>query len=893
MTHDPKVASASADVTLTPARWHQISEIAADCLEIADEAEREAHLLRACGDDDALRERVRSVIKADASAKQRGALSRTRLASAVGAALGARDSSTQSWIGRRLGAYEITSEIAQGGMGAVFKATRADAAFNKQVAIKLIRDGVGGQQSADIAARFRAERQILASLDHPNIARLIDGGSSDDGHPYLVMEYVDGQPINVYAQSHNLSIAKKLALFQSVCSAVQFAHQRLVVHRDLKPSNILVTESGDVKLLDFGIAKLLEPPSLDPANAAPTVIAMTPAYASPEQVKGETITTASDVYALGVILYELLTGHSPYKAKATQPLELAKEICEQEPARPSTVVTHTTQATGDPPPVDETAIKRLQKGLRGDLDNIVLMALRKEPARRYASVLQLAEDVRRHTENLPVSARADTFAYRGSKFVQRNRWAVLFASLAAVGLLGGIVATTYQARVARAAQVKAERHFTDIRQISNTMLFELFDEIREVPGTLKAQQSLLKKATDYLDRLAGDAVDDAELLAEAGVGFGKLAQLYANVLLQDQAADQYARRSLSLLDQAFAIKPDSATIALSLTQAYARHGQILDGLRKDNEAVAMLEKAIAFSAALPLPLQTVDQKLARGRAWFNLNTTTALTNVLDRRIIALNEARTIFDEIAKDAATTPLAEEAQRLSLIASTSLAGAEMGKPGNAGLAAAYDAIQRAVAGHTERIRSAQGGSAAVREKKSLALAHIRLATVLQRMGRGSERLDSLRLAERYGDELVNADPADMHSQLIRLSANTAMLEALYDETQIGQVVTLAAGVLARLDQLPEQVREQLQGKNIRGSVLITLGRAQAALAENDKQTNAARLAYWQDALKNLTTGLETQMSIKALFQDGEAKAFDDTRKAIARAESEIARLSKIQGR
>ncbi len=895
MTNPAGGQSGFSDTTLSPARWHQISEIAADCLEISGEAEREAHLLRACGDDNALLARVRSVLRADASAKKLGALSRTRVASAVGVALGASDSSTQNWIGRRLGAYEIVSEIAQGGMGAVFKAIRADAAFNKEVAIKLIRDGVGGQQNADIAARFRAERQILASLDHPNIARLIDGGSSDDGHPYLVMEYVDGQPINVYARTHNLSLAQKLTLFQSVCSAVQFAHQHLVVHRDLKPSNILVTESGEVKLLDFGIAKLLEPTVFEQAGAAPTVIAMTPAYASPEQVKGETITTASDVYALGVILYELLTGHSPYKAKATQPLELAKEICEQDPARPSTVVTQSTPSTNQKaelPPVDETAIKRLQKGLRGDLDNIVLMALRKEPARRYASVQQLAEDVRRHTESLPVSARADTFAYRGTKFVERNRWAVMFASIAAAGLLAGIVATTYQARVARAAQAKAERHFTDIRQISNTMLFELFDEIHEVPGTLKAQQSLLKKATEYLDRLAGDAVDDADLLAEAGVGFGKLAQLYANILLQDESADQYARRSLDLLAKAFASKPDSPAIALSLTQAYARHGQILDGLRKDPEAVAMLEKAIAFSAALAPPLQTVEQRLARGRAWFNLNTTTALTNLLDRRIEALSNARTIFDEIAKDSAT-PLAGEAQRLSLIASTSLAGAEMGKPNNAGLAAAYDAIQRAVAGHSERLRSGKAGSAAVREKKSLALAHVRLATVLQRMGRGIERLDSLRLAERYGAELVDADPADMHAQLVRLSANTAMLEALYDETQIGQVMTLAADVLARLDQLPEQVREQIQGKNIRGSVLITLGRAQAALAENEKQTDAARLALWEDALKNLTAGLETQMSIKSLFQNDEAKAMDDTRKAIARAENEIDRLSKIPSR
>ena len=188
MTHDSSGASGSADTTLSPARWHQISEIAADCLEIDNEAEREAHLLRACGDDDALRGRVRSVLKADARAKQIGALSRTRVASAVGVALGASDSSTQSWVGRRLGAYEIISQIAQGGMGAVFKAIRADAAFTKEVAVKLIRDGVGGQQSAAIVARFRAERQILASLEHPNIARLIDGGSSVDGHPYLVME---------------------------------------------------------------------------------------------------------------------------------------------------------------------------------------------------------------------------------------------------------------------------------------------------------------------------------------------------------------------------------------------------------------------------------------------------------------------------------------------------------------------------------------------------------------------------------------------------------------------------------------------------------------------------------------------------------------------------------
>ena len=287
--------------------------------------------------------------------------------------------------------------------------------------------------------------------------RLIDGGSTTEGWPFLVIEFVDGEPITAYAARHALDVNARLDVFGSVCASVHFAHQRLVVHRDLKPRNIFVNQQGEVKLLDFGIAKLPQAPAPDGTpDAATTMLAMTPTYASPEQIRNEKITTASDVYALGVVLYELLTGQSPYKSKKTQPLDLAKEICETDPERPSTVVGRTdAAATQQSPSAEPINVKRLQRGLRGDLDNIVLMALRKDPLRRYLSAEQLAEDIRRYQQDQPVSARADTLGYRASKFVTRNRWTVGFAALAGAGRIGGIVATTHQASIARQAQARA------------------------------------------------------------------------------------------------------------------------------------------------------------------------------------------------------------------------------------------------------------------------------------------------------------------------------------------------------------------------------------------------------------------------------------------------------
>jgi len=331
-------------------------------------------------------------------------------------------------VGRRIGQYEVVRQIGSGGMGTVYLASRADEQFRRLVAVKIIRSDFDNQS---IIRRFRNERQILASLDHPNISRLLDGGTTEDGSPYFVMEFIEGKPITHYCDARRLTTSERLRLFREICSAVHYSHQNLIVHRDLKPSNILVTEEGTVKLLDFGIAKLIVPSAKFTDASTVTTRVMTPVYASPEQVRGETITTSSDIYSLGVLLYELLCGHRPYRVDTISPLEVIRAVCEQEPEKPSTAVwrSEITIASDGELTVTPEAVsrardsqpERLRRELRGDLDTIVLKAMRKEPARRYASVEQFSEDIRRYLEGLPVIARKDTIPYRAAKFVRRKK----------------------------------------------------------------------------------------------------------------------------------------------------------------------------------------------------------------------------------------------------------------------------------------------------------------------------------------------------------------------------------------------------------------------------------------------------------------------------------------
>lgn len=419
--------------------------------------------------------------------------------------------SAEQFVGRRFGDYQVIRELGRGGLGAVYLAARADDEYRKEVAIKLIRRGL---DTDDILRRFLTERQILAQLDHPNISRLLDGGTTDDGLPYFVMEFVKGEPITAYCDEHGLKLTERLDLFRKVCGAVTFAHQNLVVHRDLKPSNILVTPEGEPKLLDFGIAKLLSADDEMLTQTAPGERAMTPEYASPEQVKGERITTASDVYSLGVLLYEILTGHRPYRLETGSADEISRAITEQEPERPSTAI-----ARGDGNSKIEI---RNSKFLKGDLDNIVLMALRKEPERRYSSVDNFSDDIRRHQQRLPVRARPNTFSYRARKFVSRNKTTVVAAVLVLFAIVAGMIATQRQARIANAQRLKAESRFNDVRKLANSNLFEVYPEIENLEGSLKAREAILRNALAYLDSLAKEAAGDSTLQSELATAYEKV-----------------------------------------------------------------------------------------------------------------------------------------------------------------------------------------------------------------------------------------------------------------------------------------------------------------------------------------------------------------------------------
>ena len=424
--------------------------------------------------------------------------------------------------GKIIGNYRITGELDRGGMGAVYLAERADGKFEQKVALKLLRRE---HATSDIRRRFRLERQILAALQHPNIARLLDAGTTDDGVPFLAMEYVEGSPIDEFCGERNLDLGEKLKIFQKVCETVAFAHRKLIVHRDLKPSNILVTKDGVPKLLDFGISKLLAPEHEPEDTQTITRLgAMTPEYASPEQLKGESVTTATDIYSLGVILYELLTARRPFEGSVA---EIIKAVPETDPVPPSSAATNFASARKKHP--DETraesGIRSLNpKSLRGDVDNIVLKALKKEPERRYPSVEQFAEDIRRYLRGLPVSARPDTFSYRTSKFVQRHKYGVSAAALLSLAILGGVVATLWQARVAQAERDRARLQAAKAARINDFLqnILNFSNPAWTSSNPERNRRATVAEAVDEAARrLETELAEEPEIQAEVQLTLGK------------------------------------------------------------------------------------------------------------------------------------------------------------------------------------------------------------------------------------------------------------------------------------------------------------------------------------------------------------------------------------
>lgn len=519
-------------------RWSQIDALCQAALD-HPASERAAFLEAECAGDWTLRQEVEALLVHSVEAEKfmeapaiesiLRALAEEQSGDPTDETIAPHNEPAALGTGHRIGSYQIIEQIGTGGMGEVFLARRADDQFQKQVAIKLIRVG---EASPFIIGRFRNERQILASLDHPNIAHLLDGGTTEDGIPYLVMELVQGVPIDLYCDAHRLSTTQRLKLFLEVCAAVQYAHQRLIVHRDLKPSNILVTHEGIPKLLDFGIAKILDPGALG-GNLESTLTLfriLTPGYASPEQVRGETITTASDVYSLGVIVYELLTGRSPYGSEKRTPDEISSAVCTFYPEKPSVVVTRPTAGDEALTPTKiaelrDRSTQKLRKRLHGDLDNIVLMALRKEPQRRYSSVELFAADIIRHLDSLPVIAHADSLRYRARKFVARHKAGVSAAIVVSLSLLTGLAVTLREAHIARTQQARAERRFNDVRQLANSFMFEFHDAIQNLPGSTAARKLVVQKALQYLDGLSREAAGNLSLQRELATAYEKLGKI--------------------------------------------------------------------------------------------------------------------------------------------------------------------------------------------------------------------------------------------------------------------------------------------------------------------------------------------------------------------------------
>ncbi len=587
---------------MTPEEWQRVRPILESALEL-EPASRASFLDGACADL-YLRREVESLL---ASHEEAG----TDLLN-PGAPPGlSPDEETQFRLppGKRIGAYEIIEEIAVGGMGAVYRAVRADGEYKQQVALKIVRWELGAELAG---ARFKYERQILARLDHSNIAKILDGGTTAEGVPFFVMELVEGQRLDVYCDAQKLATTDRLKLFLQICSAVQYAHQRLIIHRDLKPGNILVNEEGVPKLLDFGIAKILasSEDSAQPEQTMSVLRLLTPQYASPEQVKGEPITTASDVYSLGVVLYELLTGRTPYNVPTLTPHEISRAVCETEPERPSTAARRKTTAVtvdyGDEQPEDRAApsavregtAEKLSKRLSGDLDNIVLMALRKEPQRRYASVDQFAQDIRRHLGHLPVLARKDTFGYRASKFVARHRAGVVMAAMVTIALLSLTAITIRQARIARAERARAERRFNDVRKLANSLIFEVHDSISELPGATVARKLILERAQEYLDDLAKESGNDPALLSELATAYGRLASVLGNGrdanLGNTTRAIQNSRRAVELRKAALGLDPWNRDLRRELAVSYNNLALLLGGQGDGKESEKYRRDALAI-----------------------------------------------------------------------------------------------------------------------------------------------------------------------------------------------------------------------------------------------------------------------------------------------------------
>jgi serine/threonine protein kinase/tetratricopeptide (TPR) repeat protein len=884
---------------MTPESWQKLKSVFHAALELEPE-ERAALLARECDGDKDLRCRVERLL---ASHNESGDfLALPALVDAGFVTNGefeTGDGTTR--VGERIGPYEIIREIGHGGMGTVFLAVRADDQYRKEVAIKLVNRGM---DTDTILRRFVMERQILANLEHPNIAGLLEGGTTVDGLPYFVMEYVEGEPIDEYCDSRSFPIAQRLELFRQVCAGLHYAHQNLVVHRDIKPSNILVTAEGVPKLLDFGIAKLLSPDWSQTGDATLSMQRlMTPAYASPEQLRGLPITTAADVYSLGVVLYELLSGHHPYRSTSRVPEEMAQVILREEPERPSTAAgrqpvddsqngneNYRQRTTDNGPLTRKTNPKsKIQnpKLLRGDLDNIVLKALRREPERRYTSVQEFAEDIRRHLEGLPVTASPDTFSYRAEKFIQRNRAAVAAAAVVVIILLTATFITAWQARVARMERAKAERRFNDVRKLANSVVFELHDSIQNLPGSTPSRELLVSRALEYLDKLVNEAGQELSLQLELAAAYDKIGDIQGGFgtshLGQRQKAGESYRKALAIRELVVKAEPTSVDFRRKLATSYTKLGEILWIEVDMNGALEFYGKALAINKALAAEMPNDPQI---------------------RSDLAMSYGKFGYMHAANGRADEAL--ENTRKALILMQELAVAD---PNNtkiqAELAISYDRVAEILTAltknHSEALflfrKSQKIGETLLASdplntklRRGQGVGDFNVATVSAKLGDSKTGLDSARKALSVFTEMLSEDPQNEEFRQIVAAIQTFVCEMMIKNGDAEEAIKLLSRSLLTLEKsFAVSPTDEIAHFRI-ANVQAELGKGHAALAADGRTPMQNRLSHWREA----RSWLQKSQRIYKTFLDAGKLSGDDAARQdvvieeIAKCDAAIARQS-----
>ena len=795
-------------------RWLRVKQLFNSTVDLTRH-DRDAFLADACVDDATLQEEVESLIESflrSGTFLQNPAMLDERLLAG-------------HLEGIRIGPYEVGSPIGAGGMGAVYRAR--DTRLNRTVAIKVRVDRLEGR--SDLRQQFTREARAISALNHPRICLLHDVGHHGS-IDFLVMEYVEGEPIDVHCERRGLSARQRLSMFRTVCEAVHYAHQNLVIHCDLKPANILVSADGQPKLLDFGIAKLLDAATSAEAAGATLSPILTPDYASPEQVRGQAVTTATDVYSLGVVLYELLAGRRPFAVRTSSLEEIVRAVCDGDAMPPSVALRETHSA-----PV---AAARAAKELQGDLDTIVLKALRKEPERRYLSAQALSDDIRRYLDGQPVSARGDALTYRLTKFMTRHRAAALVSALFLASLLGAMAVTVRQSHIAEAQRQRAERRFADVRKLAGSFLFEFHDAIKYLPGSTRARELVTKRALEYLDSLAAESADDPTLSAELARAYQKVGDVQGDVreanLGNLAGALASYHKALALQERVVAARPLDRSLQTDLARTIRGLGDAQLMMRAIPAAVDSYRRAVSIAETLVAAVPG-DRDAQRDLALGHYRLARGLGQLSDREAVdnSLRQAIAILTPLAMDVSDVD-SRHALARSYKAVADLR-ADQGDD-KASLAVAQEALRLNEA-------LAQEAPLNMTVRNELAMSHFEVGRAHVRLGNLEEGLASAYRAEAITASMAATDPSNAQArwlQGLELNFSGVVLRGMHRHADAVdshlKALALLEGV-ARADPTNESYQYNVANT----SQLI--GDAYVAMTRERTSANAKARA-WSDA-------------------------------------------------